>query len=161
MKYYVHESSYVDEGAIVGDGTNIWHFSHVMSGAVIGKNCNIGQNVFIADDVIIGDNCKIQNNVSVYKGVVIEDDVFVGPSVVFTNVKNPRAFINRKSEYVSTIIKKGSTLGANCTILCGVTIGEYSFVGAGSVVTRDTMSKAVYIGVPAKFDKWVKKEDLI
>ncbi len=136
MKYFVHESSWVDDGATIGDDTQIWHFCHIMPKAKIGKNCNLGQNIFIADDVTVGDDCKIQNNVSLYKGVIIKDGVFIGPSVVFTNIRNPRAFINRKNEYVTTVIERGVTIGANTTIICGVTIGEYSFIGAGSVVTK-------------------------
>src|SRR5919197_2243758 len=136
-KYFVHESSYVDEGAIIGDGTKIWHFSHVMSGSRIGRGCNIGQNVVISPDVVIGNNVKIQNNVSVYTGVVLEDDVFCGPSMVFTNVVNPRSHVSRKDEYRPTLVKRGATLGANCTVVCGHTIGAHAFVGAGAVVTRD------------------------
>jgi len=150
VNYFVHSSSYVDEGAVIGEGTKIWHFSHIMSKAKIGKNCNIGQNVFIADDVILGDNCKVQNNVSIYKGIIIEDSVFIGPSVVFTNVKKPRSFVSRKGKYVKTIIKKGATLGANSTIICGVTIGKYAFVGAGSVVTKDVPENTIVYGNPAK-----------
>lgn len=150
MHYFVHSSSYVDEGAIIGEGTKIWHFSHVMSKAKIGKNCNIGQNVFIADNVILGDNCKVQNNVSIYEGVIIEDSVFVGPSVVFTNIKKPRSSISRKGNYTKTIIKRGATLGANSTIICGVTIGKHAFVGAGSVVTKDVLDDMLVVGNPAR-----------
>jgi len=145
----VHISSYVDLGAKIGDGTKIWHFCHVMGKAVIGKNCNIGQNVFVADNVIIGNNCKIQNNVSLYEGLVVEDDVFIGPSVVFTNIKNPRSFVSRKDQYKWTVIHKGATIGANATILCGIVIGEYSLIGAGAVVTKDVPSFTKVFGNPA------------
>jgi UDP-2-acetamido-3-amino-2,3-dideoxy-glucuronate N-acetyltransferase len=148
--YFVHESSYVDEGAEIGDGTKIWHFCHVMGGAKIGKQCSIGQNVNIGSRAVIGNGVKIQNNVSVYDGVIIEDDVFCGPSCVFTNVINPRAFIERKHEYRKTVVKKGASIGANATIICGVTIGEYALVGAGSVVTRDVPAYAVVYGNPAR-----------
>ena len=147
---FVHESSYVDEGAQVGEGTRIWHFSHVMSGAVVGRRCNIGQNVVISPEAVIGDDVKIQNNVSVYSGVVLEDDVFCGPSMVFTNVINPRSHVSRKHEYQPTVVRKGATLGANCTIVCGHTIGRYAFVGAGAVVTRDVPADATVAGVPAR-----------
>src|SRR5689334_23259569 len=139
---FVHESSYVDEGSTVGDGTKIWHFSHVMTGARIGKRCNIGQNVVISPGVVIGDNVKIQNNVSVYTGVILEDDVFCGPSMVFTNVVNPRSAVSRKDEYRQTIVRRGATLGANSTILCGHDIGRYAFIGAGSVVTSTVVDYA-------------------
>ena len=148
--YFVHESSYVDEGAKIGSGTKIWHFCHIMKGAIIGSNCSIGQNVSVASRAVIGSGVKIQNNVSVYDDVIIEDDVFCGPSCVFTNVINPRAFIERKSEYKKTVIKKGSTIGANATIVCGVTIGEYAFIGAGSVVTKDVPPYALVYGNPAR-----------
>ena len=154
-KYFVHESSYVDEGCEIGEGTKIWHFSHVMKGCKIGKKCNIGQNVVISPGVELGDNCKIQNNVSVYTGVVCEDGVFLGPSCVFTNVINPRAFIERKSEYRKTTIKKGASLGANCTIVCGHDIGKYAFVGAGSVVTKDVPDYAMVYGTPARVRGYV------
>jgi UDP-2-acetamido-3-amino-2,3-dideoxy-glucuronate N-acetyltransferase len=148
--YFVHESSYVDEGAEIGAGTKIWHFCHIMSGAKIGRKCSIGQNVNIGSRALIGNGVKIQNNVSVYDDVIIEDDVFCGPSCVFTNVINPRAFIERKHEYRKTVVKKGASIGANATIVCGVTIGEYALVGAGSVVTRDVPAHALVYGNPAR-----------
>ena len=148
--YFVHESSYADEGAGIGEGTKVWHFCHVMTGAKIGRNCSLGQNVYVGSRAVIGDGVKIQNNVSVYDDVTIEDDVFCGPSCVFTNVINPRAFIERKHEFKKTVIKKGATIGANATILCGVTVGEYALVGAGSVVTRDVPAYALVYGNPAR-----------
>lgn len=157
-EYFVHESSYVDDGAVVGEGTKIWHFSHVQGGAQIGKNCVLGQNVNIGSRAIIGNGVKIQNNVSVYDDVIIEDDVFCGPSCVFTNVINPRAFIERKTEYKKTIVKKGASIGANATIVCGVTIGEYAFVGAGAVVTKDVPPYTLVYGSPARVMAQVNKE---
>jgi UDP-2-acetamido-3-amino-2,3-dideoxy-glucuronate N-acetyltransferase len=154
----IHQSSYIDLGAQIGEGTKIWHFCHVMGKAVIGENCNIGQNVFVANNVIIGDNCKIQNNVSLYEGLIIEDDVFIGPSVVFTNIKNPRAFINRKGEYMKTCVETGVTIGANATIICGITIGKYALIGAGSVVTKDVLPYSLVIGNPGRVVKGVTKE---
>jgi UDP-2-acetamido-3-amino-2,3-dideoxy-glucuronate N-acetyltransferase len=156
--YFVHESSYVDEGAEIGEGTKIWHFCHIMSGAKIGRNCSIGQNVNIASKAVIGNGVKIQNNVSIYDGVEIEDDVFCGPSCVFTNVINPRAFVERKDEYRKTIVKKGASIGANATIVCGVTIGEYALIGAGSVVTRDVPDYAVVYGNPARVKEKLDKK---
>ncbi len=153
--YFVHESSYVDDGCDIGEGTKIWHFSHVMSGAVIGRGCNIGQNVVISPQVRIGDNVRIQNNVSVYTGVVLEDDVFCGPSMVFTNVINPRSHISRKDEFRPTVVRRGATLGANSTILCGHTIGRYAFIGAGAVVTRDVPDYALVVGNPARVTGWM------
>lgn len=153
--YFVHESSYVDEDCRIGSGTKIWHFSHIMKGCDIGENCNIGQNVVISPGVTLGKGVKIQNNVSVYTGVVCEDDVFLGPSCVFTNVINPRAFIERKSEYRRTVIKKGASIGANATIVCGHDIGRYAFVGAGSVVTKSVPDYAMVYGVPATIRGYV------
>jgi len=153
--YFVHESSYVDENVSIGSGTKIWHFSHIMSGAEIGKNCVIGQNVNIGSNAVVGNNVKIQNNVSVYDNVIIKDDVFLGPSCVFTNVINPRAFIVRKNEYKKTVVKKGATIGANATIVCGNEIGEYAFVGAGAVVTDDIKAHALVVGNPARQIGWV------
>ncbi len=155
MKYKVHESSYVGDNAKIGEGTTIWHFSHIMNNARVGSNCNIGQNVVISPDVIVGDGVKIQNNVSVYTGVTIEDDVFLGPSCVFTNVINPRAFIQRKDEYRQTIVKKGASIGANSTIVCGYNIGKYAFIGAGTVVTKDVPDYALMVGTPAKIIGYV------
>jgi UDP-2-acetamido-3-amino-2,3-dideoxy-glucuronate N-acetyltransferase len=154
-QYFVHQSSYVDEGCEIGAGTRIWHFSHVMTGAKIGRGCNIGQNVVISPQVIIGDNVKIQNNVSVYTGVVLEDDVFCGPSMVFTNVINPRSHVSRKHEYLATLVKRGASLGANATIVCGHSIGAYAFVGAGAVVTRDVPDHALVTGNPGRVVGWM------
>jgi len=156
INYFKHDTAIVDDGAIVGSGSKIWHFSHIMQ-AIIGENCTIGQNVFIANNVTLGDNIKIQNNVSVYEGVELEADVFIGPSVVFTNVINPRSFIERKTEYQKTIIKKGATIGANATIICGNTIGEYAFVGAGTVVTKPVKNFELVVGNPARHKGWVCK----
>lgn len=156
MNYFVHESSYIDEGAEIGEGTKIWHFSHVMEGAQIGEGCTLGQNVLIGSNVKIGNNVKIQNNVSVYEGVVLEDDVFCGPSMVFTNVDIPRsAYPREPTEYVETKVKKGATIGANATIICGHTLGRHCFIGAGSVVTKDVPAYALIYGVPAQIHGWV------
>jgi UDP-2-acetamido-3-amino-2,3-dideoxy-glucuronate N-acetyltransferase len=152
---FVHESSYVDDGCEIGDGTKIWHFSHVMSRSKIGRGCNIGQNVVVSPEVVIGDNVKIQNNVSIYTGVVLEDDVFCGPSMVFTNVVNPRSHVSRKDEYRQTLVKRGASLGANCTVVCGHTVGAYAFVGAGSVVTKDIPDFALVVGNPARISGWM------
>jgi UDP-2-acetamido-3-amino-2,3-dideoxy-glucuronate N-acetyltransferase len=153
--YFVHESSYIDEGAEIGAGTKIWHFCHIMPRAYIGEGCNIGQNVLVSSDVKIGNNVKIQNNVSLYTGVIVEDDVFLGPSMVFTNVINPRSHISRKDEYKPTLVRKGASIGANATVICGVTLGCYSFVGAGSVVTRDVPDYALVYGSPARIQGWM------
>lgn len=155
MDYFVHESSFVDEGAQIGKGTKIWHFCHVMGTARIGERCNIGQNVFIQSDVIMGNNVKIQNNVSVYTGVILEDDVFLGPSMVFTNVTNPRSHVNRREEYQTTLVKRGASIGANATVVCGVTLGQYCFIGAGSVVTRDVPDYALVYGNPGRIQGWM------
>jgi UDP-2-acetamido-3-amino-2,3-dideoxy-glucuronate N-acetyltransferase len=153
--FFLHESSYVDEGCLIGEGTKIWHFSHIMKGAVIGKKCIIGQNVYIGSGAYIGDNVKIQNNVSVYDRVILKDNVFCGPSCVFTNVINPRAFIVRKTEYKETIVEEGATIGANATIVCGITLGNYCLIGAGSVVTHDVPDYALVFGNPARFHGWM------
>jgi UDP-2-acetamido-3-amino-2,3-dideoxy-glucuronate N-acetyltransferase len=153
--FFAHESSYIDEGAEIGAGTKIWHFCHVMPRARIGERCNIGQNVLVSSDVTIGNNVKIQNNVSLYTGVVVEDDAFLGPSMVFTNVVNPRSHVNRKNEYKATLVKKGASIGANATIVCGTTLGRYCFVGAGSVVTRDVPDYALVYGSPARVRGWM------
>jgi UDP-2-acetamido-3-amino-2,3-dideoxy-glucuronate N-acetyltransferase len=152
---FVHESSYVDEGCEIGAGTKIWHFSHVMTGARIGRRCNIGQNVVVSPQVVIGDNVKIQNNVSIYTGVILEDDVFCGPSMVFTNVVNPRSHVSRKDEYRETRVKQGASIGANATIVCGHTIGRFAFIGAGAVVTRDVPDYALVVGNPARISGWM------
>jgi UDP-2-acetamido-3-amino-2,3-dideoxy-glucuronate N-acetyltransferase len=152
---FVHPSSYVDEGAEVGEGTRIWHFSHVMDGARVGRNCTIGQNVLIAGGAVVGDNVKIQNNVSVYDAVTLEDGVFCGPSAVFTNVINPRSHISRKNEYRPTLVRQGATVGANATVVCGHTIGRYAFVGAGAVVTEDVPDYALVYGNPARRQGWI------
>lgn len=155
MNFFVHESSYVDDGAKIGTGTKIWHFCHVMGGARIGERCNIGQNVFVASDVTIGNNVKIQNNVSLYTGVIVEDDVFLGPSMVLTNVINPRSHVSRKDEYKTTLIEQGTSIGANATIVCGVTLGRYCFIGAGSVVTHNVPDYGLVYGNPGRVQGWI------
>ena len=155
---FIHPTAVIDNGAQIGEGTSIWHFTHVMHKAIIGNNCNIGQNVFIDNNTIVGNGVKIQNNVSVYNGLVLEDGVFVGPSVVFTNVINPRSFIERKTEFKKTIVKKGATIGANATIVCGNQIGEYAMIGAGAVVTRDTPPYALVVGNPARQKGWISEQ---
>lgn len=157
MTFFAHKSAVIDEGAVVGDGTKIWHFCHVMTGSVIGEKCVLGQNVAVGPDARIGNGCKIQNNVSIYKGVTIEDDVFCGPSAVFTNVRTPRAFVERKDEFEPTLVKRGASIGANATIVCGVVIGEYAMIGAGAVVTADVPSYALMVGAPAQFVGWVSR----
>ncbi len=155
MKYTAHTSAIVDDGATIGDNTKIWHFTHVCGGATIGERCSLGQNVFIGNDVQIGNNVKIQNNVSIYDAVYLEDDVFCGPSMVFTNVFNPRSHVIRKHEYRKTLVKRGATIGANATIVCGITVGEYAFIGAGSVVNKDVKPYAMMVGVPARQIGWM------
>lgn len=157
MSYYQHPSAIIDDGAQIGDDSRVWHFVHVCSGARIGKGVSLGQNVFIGNKVLIGDNCKIQNNVSVYDNVTLEEGVFCGPSMVFTNVYNPRSLIERKSQYLDTLVKRGATLGANCTIVCGVTIGEFAFVGAGAVVNKDVPAYGLMVGVPARQIGWMSE----
>lgn len=157
MPYYQHPSAIVDDGAQIGEGSRVWHFVHVCGGARIGRGVSLGQNVFVGNKVVIGDNCKVQNNVSVYDNVTLEEGVFCGPSMVFTNVYNPRSLIERKDQYRDTLVKKGATLGANCTIVCGVTIGEYSFVGAGAVVNKDIPAYALMVGVPARQIGWMSE----
>lgn len=155
--YSAHESAYIDEGCEIGEGTKVWHFSHIMPNCKIGKNCNIGQNVVISTNVELGNNVKVQNNVSIYTGVVCEDDVFLGPSMVFTNVINPRSAIVRKNEYKKTVVKRGASIGANATIVCGHDIGEYAFIGAGSVVTKDVPAYALMVGNPARQSAWISE----
>ncbi len=157
MAAVVHPSAIVDDGAQLGDGTRVWHFVHVSPGARIGRQCSLGQGVYVGNDVLIGDNVKIQNNVSVYDAVTLEDDVFCGPSMVFTNVHNPRSAVPRKNEYRRTLVKRGATLGANCTIVCGSTVGEHAFVGAGAVVSRDVPAYALVVGVPARRIGWMSR----
>lgn len=157
MNYFAHESAYIDEGCQIGSGTKIWHFSHIMSACIIGDNCNIGQNVVISPQVVLGRNVKIQNNVSVYTGVICEDDVFLGPSMVFTNVVNPRSHVVRKDEYQQTLIRKGASIGANATIVCGNEIGEFALIGAGAVITKPVKPYALVVGNPAKQIGWVSE----
>lgn len=160
MSYYVHDTAVVDDGARIGAGCKIWHFSHVMPGAVLGMACNIGQNVFIATGVTLGKNCKVQNNVSLYEGLECGDDVFLGPSAVFTNVVNPRSAVSRKDEYKKTIIENGVSIGANATIICGVTLGQYCFIGAGTVVTKDVPDYALVVGNPGRQVGWMSRQGL-
>lgn len=155
MSYFSHDTAVIDQGCQIGEGTKIWHFSHIMPNCKIGKNCNIGQNVVVSPDVILGNNVKVQNNVSIYTGVICEDDVFLGPSMVFTNVINPRSAINRKDQYAKTTVKQGASIGANATIVCGNDIGKYAFIGAGAVVTKDVPDYALLVGNPAKQIGWV------
>ncbi len=155
--YYRHDSAIVDDGAQIGENSRVWHFVHVCSGAKIGKEVSLGQNVFIGNKVVIGDYCKVQNNVSVYDNVILEEGVFCGPSMVFTNVYNPRSLIERKDQYLNTLVKRGATLGANCTIICGITIGDYSFIGAGAVINKDVPAYALMVGVPAKQIGWMSE----
>jgi UDP-2-acetamido-3-amino-2,3-dideoxy-glucuronate N-acetyltransferase len=155
--FFAHESAVIDEGCIIGSGTKIWHFSHIMPDCKIGQNCNIGQNVVVSPGVVLGKNVKVQNNVSIYTGVTCEDDVFLGPSMVFTNIINPRSAVVRRDQYIKTLIKKGATIGANATIICGINIGEYSLIGAGAVVTKDILPYALVIGNPARQKGWVSE----
>ena len=157
MKSFIHKTAIIDDGADIGDGSQIWHWVHICGGAKIGTNVTIGQNVFISNKVVIGNNCKIQNNVSIYDNIFLEEGVFCGPSMVFTNVYNPRSFVDRKKEYKDTLVKKGATLGANCTIICGLTIGEFAFIGAGAVVTKDVPPYALFAGVPARQIGWMSE----
>lgn len=155
--YFAHETAVIDEGCTIGNGTKIWHFSHIMPNCIIGEKCNLGQNVVVSPDVVLGNNVKVQNNVSIYTGVICENDVFLGPSMVFTNVINPRSAINRKNEYQKTTVKKGASIGANATIICGNDIGEYAFIGAGAVVTKEIKKYALVVGNPAKQIGWVSE----
>ena len=157
-KYFAHQSAYIDDGSEIGEGTKIWHFSHIMSNCSIGENCNIGQNVVVSPKVILGNNVKVQNNVSIYEGVICEDDVFLGPSVVFTNVSNPRSAVIRKDEFKTTLIKKGASIGANATIVCGNTLGRYCFIGAGAVVVKDVPDYAIIIGNPGRQRGWMSED---
>lgn len=157
MKYFAHETAVIDANCSIGEGTKIWHFSHIMPDSIIGKNCNIGQNVLVSPKVILGNNVKVQNNVSIYTGVICEDDVFLGPSMVFTNVINPRSAVNRRDQYLKTVVKKGTSIGANATIVCGNDIGEYAFIGAGAVVTKEVLPYALLVGNPAKQIGWISE----
>jgi len=160
MEYFAHESAIIDEDCTIGNGTKIWHFSHIMQGCIIGEGCNIGQNVVISPAVILGKNVKIQNNVSVYTGVICEDDVFLGPSMVFTNITNPRSHVSRKNEYIKTTVRKGASIGANATIVCGNEIGEYALIGAGAVITKSVKPYAMVVGNPGKQIGWVSENGL-
>lgn len=155
--FFAHETAVIDEGSLIGKGTHIWHFSHVMSGCRIGENCNLGQNVVVSPDVVLGNNVKVQNNVSLYTGVICEDDVFLGPSMVFTNVTNPRSAIDRRGQYTATLVKKGATIGANATVICGHNIGEYALIGAGAVITKDVAPYALVVGNPSRQIGWVSE----
>ncbi len=155
--YFSHDTAVIDDACVIGKGTAIWHFTHIMSGCQIGMNCNLGQNVVVSPDVVLGNNVKVQNNVSIYTGVICEDDVFLGPSMVFTNVTNPRSAVNRRGKYEQTLVKKGATVGANSTIVCGVTLGQYCFIGAGAVVTRDVPAYALVVGNPARQTGWMSE----
>ncbi len=157
MSYFAHPSAIIDENVVIGEGTKIWHFSHVMSGSVMGNNCNLGQNVVVSPKVTLGNNVRVQNNVSIYEGVICEDDVFLGPSMVFTNVFNPRSAVSRKHEYMQTLVKKGASIGANATIVCGNEIGEFAFIGAGAVVTKPVPAYALVIGNPARQTGWMSE----
>ncbi len=157
MEYFAHETAVIDEGCTIGEGTKIWHFSHIMTGAKIGRKCKFGQNVVVSPDVVLGDNVKVQNNVSIYTGVICEDDVFLGPSMVFTNISNPRSEIVRRDKYETTLVKKGVSIGANATIICGNTIGEYAFIGAGAVVTKDVLPYALILGNPGRHAGWMSE----
>lgn len=156
-KFFAHETAVIDEGCTIGAGTKIWHFSHLMSGCMLGERCNIGQNVVVSPGVVLGNNVKVQNNVSIYTGVICEDDVFLGPSMVFTNIANPRSAVNRRDQYVKTVVKKGASIGANATVICGNDIGEYAFIGAGAVVTKDVADYALVVGNPARQTGWVSE----
>jgi UDP-2-acetamido-3-amino-2,3-dideoxy-glucuronate N-acetyltransferase len=156
-EYFAHETAVIDEDCSIGEGTKIWHFTHIMTGAVIGRRCNLGQNVVVSPGVTLGDNVKVQNNVSIYTGVICEDDVFLGPSMVFTNVVNPRSAVVRRNQYQTTLVKKGATIGANATIVCGITLGEYCFIGAGAVVIRDVKPYALVVGNPARHIGWMSE----
>ncbi|MEN8224115.1 MAG: DapH/DapD/GlmU-related protein [Bacteroidota bacterium] len=156
-EYFCHESAIIDKGAEIGHGSKIWHFCHVMGKSKLGENCNLGQNVFVADDVILGNNVKVQNNVSIYSGVICEDDVFLGPSMVFTNIKNPRSAVVRKGEYAKTIVKEGASIGANATIVCGNDIGRFAFIAAAAVITKDVPDYALMLGAPAKQAGWMSE----
>ncbi|MEE9462957.1 MAG: acyltransferase [Bacteroidales bacterium] len=155
--FFAHETAVIDDGCEIGKGTRIWHFSHIMSGARLGENCNLGQNVLVSDDVILGNNVKVQNNISIYTGVICEDDVFLGPSMVFTNIVNPRSAVVRKGSYVKTLVGKGASIGANATIICGNTLGEFCFIGAGAVVTKDVLPYALVVGNPGKQVGWMSE----